>query len=355
MKTMLRFKYILCSATLVCLSFLANAQVEKSREVNKTFDVSASNTLSVSNKYGDVHINTWDKNVIEVKVTITARKRSESKAFEALDKIKIDFEQSSSEVSVETNINGGFNNRSGEKLTIDYVINAPKSNNLNLKHSYGSLFLDDVEGDVNLKMSYGNMKVGNITGESVIKLSYGNGEIDKMGDGDLSVGYSNLNLDEAGDVEISNQYSNIDIGLSKDVSLSNKYGNNKIENVQSLKGSSKYGEVSIDKLYKTLVLDITHGSGVSVRWISKNFNWIDIDSSYASSSLSFERGFYAELEGIFKYCNLKYNSDDFDFSYINKGNSSNEYKGKIGNGTSGNAKIRLRSDYGNIRIGYSSL
>ncbi len=352
---MLRYNYIFCTATLICFSFLASAQVEKSREVNKTFDVSASSTLSVSNKYGDVHINTWDKNVVEVKVTITAKKRSESKAMEALDKIRIDFDQSSSEVSIETNIDGGFNNRSGEKLTIDYIVNAPKSNDMNLKHSYGTLFLDDVDGDVNLKMSYGNMKIGNLAGESVIKLSYGNGEIDKMEDGELSVGYSNLNVDEAGDVEISNQYSNVDAEKLNDVSLSNKYGNVNVEDVQSLKGSSKYGKVSIDKLYNTLVLDIAHGSGVSVRWISKDFNWIDIDSSYASSTLDFEEGFSAELEGLFKYGSLKYDSDDFDFSYINKESSSNEYKGKIGSGGSSNAKIRLNADYGSIRIGYSSL
>jgi hypothetical protein len=127
-----------------------------------------------------------------------------------------------------------------------------------------------------------------------------------------------------------------------------------VEDIQSLKGSSKYGKVAIRKLYNTLVLDITHGSGVKVQWISKNFNWIDIDSSYSSSSLMFEKGFSAELVGYFKYCDLKYDREDFDFSYIDKGNTSNEYKGKIGSGNS-NAKIRLNSDYGNIRIGYSSL
>ena len=344
-----------CIYALTFAAITANAQVERTKEINKTFDVSTSNTLSITNKYGDVHINTWDKNVIEVNVTVTADKRSESRAQEALDKVKIDFDESSSEIEVETNIDGGFNNRNGEKLTIDYEVNMPKSNDLNLRHSYGSLFMDDLSGEVDLKMSYGNMKVGNLSGETRIKLAYGNGEIDKMGDGELSVGYSNLNLDEAGDVEISNQYSNIDVKKSLDISLSNKYGNMSIEDVNSLKGSSKYGKVSIDKLFNTLVLEMAHGSGVNVRWISKGFNWIDIDSNYASSTLKFEKGFSAELEGIFKYCSLKYDSEDFDFSYIDKGNTSSEYKGKIGAGGSSNSKIRLRSDYGNIRIGYSSL
>jgi len=351
----LSFRNTFLTSTFVCFTYFTYGQVEKSKEINKSFEVSGSNTLTFSSKYGDVHINSWDKNLIEVKVTITSNKRNESRAQAALDKVRIDFDQSSNEVEIETNISGDINNGKGEKLTIDYVINFPKSNNLSLRHSYGTLFLADIDGDVELKMSYGNMKVGDLSGDTNIKLAYGNGDIDRIGDGDLSVAYSNLDLDESGNIEISNQYSNIDIHKSKDVSLSNRYGNMSVDDVKSLKGSSKYGKISIEKLYNTLVLDIAHGNGVNVRWISKNFNWIDIDSSYASSSLKFERGFSAELEGIFKYCNLKYDSEDFDFSYIDDGNTSHEYKGKIGTGASSNSKIRLNSDYGNIRIAYSTL
>ncbi len=346
------------SAIIISLIFTVtvtvSAQVERKREINKSFNVNERSTLSITNKFGDVHINSWDKNVIEVEVTITARKRSESKAEEALESVRIDFDESSSGVEIETFIRGGINNRNGEKLTIDYVINMPETNDLNAKNSYGTLYVDDISGKVYLKMAYGEIKVGELKGETEIKLSYGNGEVDKMGNGELYAGYSNLTIEEMGDVEITSQYSNLDIQKSKDISVSNKYGNMMVNDIQSLKGSSKYGKVAIRRLYNTLVLDIAHGSGVKVQWISKDFNWIDIDSSYSSSSLMFEKGFSAELEGYFKYCDLKYDKEDFDFSYIDKGNTSNEYKGRIGSGR-GNAKIKLQSDYGNIRIGYSSL
>ena len=351
-------KFLYKSSLLLIAFFMVHsvsAQVEKTKKINKSFEVSASNLLTLATKYGDVHINSWDKNSIEVEVVITAKKRNESRAMEALEKVSIGFDQSSNEVSIETDISGSMNNNDGDKLTIDYVLNVPKSNDLDVRHAYGSMYVGDFGGKVNLKMSYGNMKVGNLSGETYIKLAYGNGEIDKMGNGELYVSYSNLNLENSGDVEISNQYSNIDIEKSGDVSLSNKYGNLSVDDINSLKGNSKYGKVSVSKLHNTLVMEISHGSGINVRWISKDFNWIDIDSSYSSSSLSFEKGFSAELEGLFKYCDLKYDKDDFDFSYVDKGNSSNEYKGKIGNGAGSNAKIKLKSDYGNIRIGYSSL
>ena len=351
----LRFK-----SGLVFLLFLVStvtlwAQSEKKKEIIKTFDVDSDTELVISNKYGDIHINSWEKNVIDVKVTVTAKKRSESRALEALEKVHIDISESIGRIEFETEISGNLSNRNGERITIDYVVNMPKSNNLYVKNAYGNLFIDDLDGDVYMRISYGNMKVGKLNGETEFKLSYGNGEIDLIKNGELSVGYSNLDEEEAGNIELTSHYSNVDIRISNDISLTSKYDNLKIGDVHTLKGNSKYGKVNINRLYSTLVLDLSYGSGVDVAWISRDFIWIDIDASYAGSSLYFEEGFGAELEGYFKYCDLKYpKNENFDFSYIDKQKSSSEYKGKIGSGT-GKAKIRLRSKYANVRVGYSSL
>ncbi len=331
------------------------AQSEKTKEIKRTFDVDSDTELVIINKYGDVHINSWEKNVIDVKVTVTAKKRSESRALESLEKVQIDISESSGSIELETIINGNLSNRNGEHITIDYEVNMPQSNNLDVKNAYGNLFLDDLDGDVNVRVSYGNMKAGNLNGETKFKVSYGNGEIDRIQNGELSVGYSNLDVEEAGNIELTSHYSNVDILKSNDISLTSKYDNLRTGVVHTLKGSSRYGKVNIKRLYSTLVLDLSYGSGVDVDWISRDFLLIDIDASYAGSSLYFEEGFGAELEGFFKYGDLKYpKTENFDFSYIDKQNSSSEYKGKIGTG-SGKAKIRLRSKYANVRIGYSSL
>jgi hypothetical protein len=351
MKVLQSKTLIICAALILAPLAGLIAQVEKSKTVNKTFNVTPSTLLSISNKYGEVHIETWDKNVIELKVTVTAEKRSESQAQDYLDKVDIDISESSSHIEIETEISGSINNRNGEKLTIDYEVSMPKANNLKLKHAYGSLYLADIDGDVTLKMSYGNIRVENLGGESDVKLSYGNGEIDGMKDGELSIGYSNLSVDELGSVEMNSQYSNIELGKVKDLEITEKYGKVEIEEINNFNGSSKYGSLEIDRLLNSLVVDLLHGNGVNVQWISKDFNRIDIDASYAGSSLRFERGFSAELEGYFKYCDLKYSEEDFDFNYVNKGTTSSEYKGKIGSGSS-RSKIKLESSYGSVKIGY---
>jgi len=119
-----------------------------------------------------------------------------------------------------------------------------------------------------------------------------------------------------------------------------------------LKGEIKYGAINVEKLTKSLVLDMKYGGGVRVDWISNEFELIQIRSGYAGSRLNFERGFTAKFTGNFKYCNLKYPEEDFDFSVIHEGNNSSEYRGVLGKGNP-TSKISINSEYGNVKIGYA--
>lgn len=327
------------------------AQVEKSKTIEKSYDVNRDVEVALTNKYGEIDIETWDQNRLVVVVTITVEKTSEKKAQQYLDQIDIDISESSNSYEFETEIDGSLNMRGGEELSIDYEVKMPKTANLYSKVSYGSLYMDDLSGDAELRIAYGNMKVDELNGNTELKLSYGNGKIEKMSDGELSISYSNIEIKEMQDADVVAQYSNVEIGKSKDVTLSNKYGSFEVDEVYSLDGNLKYGNLDIERLFKSLILSMAYGNGVRVDWISKDFEKIDIEAEHASTVLSFEKGFSADVEGYFKYADLKF-SDDFEFSYVSKSSSSAEYKGKIGEG-SGDSKVRLNSKYGNVKIGYS--
>jgi hypothetical protein len=203
-----------------------------------------------------------------------------------------------------------------------------------------------------LDVAYGNFKVGSIAGPIDIKLSYGNGEIDKVRNGNIDVRYSNLDIEDAGNIEVSNSYSNIDFGNSGDVELTNKYGNLTWMSLNTLDGYSKYGNVKVGKLVKALNFEVMYGGGIKVDWISKNFTTIDVESSYATVALKFERGMSAILDAQMKYCNLKNYDIEFDHSFIDESGSLKEYKGKLGKGTY-NSKINVSSEYGTVKLSYA--
>ena len=349
MKSIYKYSFFL----LAFLPFVAIGQVDKSKEINKSYDVSAQGKLRIENKYGDVHIETWSQNRVEVNIIVKVQKSSESKAQEYLDKVEIDIDDNNkNDLSFVTMINGSINNRNGERLEIDYNVKAPVSFSQSLKNSYGSLYLGDSDGDVQLHIAYGNVKVDKLSGNVNLKVSYGNGEVESIGSGSLIVSYSNLSVEKIGNVELTNNYSNIDLGETRDVEVSNKYGNVTLDVNRSLKGFSKYGSVKAEKVYNSISMDITHGGGLKVNWISKDFTNIDVESSYASVQLKFEKGMSAQLDADMKYCDLKNYDIPFDHTFVDESGSQKEYRGKLGSGT-GNSRIKIVSGYGNIKISYA--
>ena len=333
-----------------CIVF---GQVTKSKEIKKHYNVSGDGNLTIGSKYGDVHVETWDKNEVDIDITIEMTKRSEAKALQYLDKIEIVIDDASvDDLSFTTTINGSLDNSRNDRMKIVYQVKVPVSLNMNLANKYGNLYLADSRGKMTINVAYGNIKIGELDGSIDLKLSYGNGEVDRVNDGEVVARYSNLEIDDTGNLEVSNSYSNLDFGKSEEVDLINKYGNLTWEGLNNLKGTSKYGSVKIEKLYKSLVLETRYGSGVKVNWISRDFSYIDIESSYATVTLKFQPGMAASLDAELKYGDLKNYDIEFDHSYIDESGSMTTYKGKLGKGPS-SGKIKISSAYGNVKMSYA--
>ncbi len=345
---MKRFLMILLAWSLPHFIF---AQYEVSKKITRNYEVSGNGSLEVIGKYGDIHIDTWDAKTVELKVVIEVQKRSEKLAKEMLDKVSIGIEDGNKEaLSFRTNIDGSINNRSGERLKIEYWIKAPKALAYKIKNTYGNFYIADNTGNNNFRIAYGNIKAGKCNGKTNLKLSYGNGEVEEMAEGLMVINYSNLNFGDIGNSTIENNYSNLDAENLNQTKIENRYGNFKVKSLRSIKGSSKYGNVTIEKLYKEIDFD----GGIKVNWISKNFEKIRIGAKYGAIVLKFEKGFGASIDADMTYCTLKLGDVPFDYSQIREKAQHNYYKGVIGDNTkAGNRTISIVSSYGNAKIGYA--
>lgn len=335
----------------VAMPHMIFAQYEASKKVTRSYIVTGNGSLEIIGKYGDIHIDTWDSKTVELKVEIEVQKRSEKQAKEMLEKVTIAIEDSNKEaLSFRTNIDGSFNNKSGERLKIKYWIKAPKSLAYRIKNSYGNFYIDDNTGKNDFKIAYGNIKAEKCSGETNLKLSYGNGEVEEIGEGDLVISYSNITFGDIKNTSIENNYSNLDAENLGSVIIENRYGNFKAKSLISIGGSSKYGNVSIGKLYK----EIDFGGGIKVNWISKDFEKINIEAKYESIELKFEKGFGASIVADMSYCTLKLGNIPFDYSQIREKAQKSYYKGVIGDkAAAGNRTITIESAYGNAKLRYA--
>lgn len=322
--------------------------VEKRKVIEKSYQVGSNVLLDISNTFGKVHIDTWDKGQIDVKIEVIARRRSEERAQELLDKIEIDINESSSSKRFTTNIRGNMNNKSSETFEINYTVTMPKSNPLRLKNSFGDAFVDDLDGDVDLKISYGDLKAQSFIGDSDIKISFGDGELQYVKSGELEIKYSEVEIYELGIVRLEQGFSDIQIEKAGTIDLTSKYGEMEIGTVTGIRGYVGFSGFEIDRLLKELDIEGSYVGGFRIGEIAKGFSKVYIDGKFGSYKLGFEDEVNATFNVRLKFCEMNYSGVDVDFNYKVKEDFRADYRGKIGNGNGG--EIRITSSYGDVRF-----
>jgi hypothetical protein len=326
---------------------------ELSKKINRSFNVTASDKLAIDNRYGKVHINTWDKNEITVNIEILARASSDSRAQEILDMITVDEEKSGGVISFKTRIGKTGNNNWGGKsgYTINYTVSMPKKNPLQVKNMYGDMYLADYGGNGDLSLSYGSMKLGRLSGENTVQLAYGSGSnsISQLRQGSLQLSYSKLTLEETDKLELNNSYSDINIGQAGNLNMSSKYGSVSIGSVNTIEGASGYSGFKIGSLADKLDLNLRYCSGFKIDNISPKFNSITLDGNYSSFDLNFAKNATFNFDVDLQYADLQVDKDLVVYKVVEKRNTSAKYEGKYGKSNS-QGTVKIASRYGSVRF-----
>ncbi len=340
---------LLAFTTKLCL---ANSDYEERKQVNKTYQVNPSTSVSFTNSFGRLHINTWDKNELQVNIEVIARSSNQERAKEMLDRIRIEISDASpsSSISFRTVISE-MKSSGNNSFEINYTVSMPSNNPLYVKNSFGDAYIGDYKGQLTINESYGNLKAEDLEGESTIDLSFGGGtsSIGSMKSGELKVGYSSIDVGLIGKADVNAQFSNIDISKAVDMVLTAKYGEVGLGEVNSLDATVNFASFDLDKLEKKLILDIEYGGRTAIRHVGPEISLIDIECSFGPVIVDLPAGLNAGIRVSVEFGNLKMNHDHVDFNRIHEGNTSKEYEGKIGNGSSA-VNVTIQSKYGDVTV-----
>ncbi|WP_266204044.1 DUF4097 family beta strand repeat-containing protein [Pontibacter kalidii] len=290
---------------------------EKRKTIDKTFKVSSKDALNIENQWGKVHVNTWDKNEIRVKVDVIARAATEDRAQMMLDNVTIKESREGSTYSFRTEkspmrINGHNNNRS---LEINYTIYMPAENALAVKNKFGDVYLASMKGKVDVDMQYGNLKCDRLANSSNnVKLTYGSGNCAYINGGVISVAYADMKVEEAG----------------------------------GLQGSSQYGDFSVGSLQETMDMKVQYGS-FRIDNISNNIRKISLDSGFTPLNLNFADNTNFNFDVNVQFGNFNVDKSLVTITSLEKDYTSAEYKGRFG-GPSPQGMVSITSRYGDVKF-----
>ena len=294
---------------LVCVIAIAPLKSQQySKRIVKSFKVNNSTTVDIFNKYGKVHIVTWEKDSVSFNIDLKIKAGNDSKLNKLKNNINFDFTGTAYYVIAKTrignNTNSVFNDladiagsilSSENKVTIDYLVMMPKHINLKLENKFGDVYIDDFEGNINLTVSNGELKANDLKGNSVINISSGDGTVNSVKDGKLVISYSDFHIRDVDRLSVESRSSRITIDHANFLKLISRRDKLYLPDVSELYGEGYWSDFTIHNLRKELNLNLNSGN-LSIDAIQKGFSFIQVISEYTDLDLVFERGASYEID-----------------------------------------------------------
>jgi hypothetical protein len=347
---------VLIFISLFLISFTLSAE-EITKEYHKEY-AAGTKTLEISNRYGDVVIQSWDKDQIIIDVKVTVEMPNRDRAQKLLDYIDVEFSEGINAISAKTIIDDKFNFTGwgdSRKFSIDYNIKMPVGTDLNLANKYGNTDIDELHGLMNLDIKYGNITAGKLTRGNVkplskIYLAYGKGTIDETGWLDLTERYVGImDITKSQAILLDSKYSKLTIGETSSMVGESKYDNIRIESINNLVLENGYTETNIGVLNKKLSYKGSYGS-FSVESVPAGFESIDVETHYMGVKLGIEESASFKLDAKVTYGGLKFNEDNFRNQRRIVENNSNEVSGTVGKEESPSSRVSILASYGSVRL-----
>jgi hypothetical protein len=332
---------------------------EVTKEYHKEYGAGPNTTLGIDNKYGDVVVQSWDKDQIVIDVKVTVDLPNQEKAQKLLDMIDVQFSDSKDLVTAKTVIDNkfSFSGWGGEskKFSINYNVKMPVATALTLANKYGDADIDELHGLVDLDIKYGNIDAGKLTRENekplnTINLAYGKADIDEAGWIDLTLRYSgDFSVGKCQALLLDSRYSKLNIGEISSIVGNSKYDNLRIDKINNLVLDNGYCDVKIGELTKKLKYTGSYGS-FEVETIPPGFEELDTDTRYLGVKLGIDDAANYKLDAKISYGGLKYNEDRFKNLRRIVESTHTEISGIIGDEENPESKVDVSSSYSSVRL-----
>lgn len=356
MKSIYKITLLFLLIPLLASAHIDDKKHEKSKTIKKEFTVNADAKVALNNRYGNLNITTWDKNRVEIEVTITVKGDDLDSVEDRLADIDIEFEASSSLVYAKTRFEkeqkswSFWKKNSNISYQINYKVKMPKTNAADLENDYGNIYLDNLSGKADIKCDYGKIYIGKLSANNNnINLDYcSSSTINYMKSGNINIDYSKITIEKSENLKVSADYSTLKIGQVGDLNFNADYGAIAIDEAVNVHGNSDYVSMRFGTIKKNLIIDTEYGA-ISVKRLLKDFEKVDIDGQYAGIKIIVDAAAVFDFELDLQYASFKREDDRIEYYKKISKTSKKYYEGKFGKGNS-NSKMQIRSEYGSVSI-----
>ena len=356
MKSIYKITFLFLLYPIMLSAHMDEKKHEKNRIIKKEYNVNSDAKVAIDNRYGNLNITTWDKNRVEIEVTITVKGDDFENVEDKLASIDVDFESSLGLVFAKTRFekeqkSWSFWKRNDNiSYQINYKVKMPKTNAVDLDNDYGNIYVDNLLGKADIKCAYGKIYVGELFGNNNnINLDYcSSSTIDFIKSGNINVDYSKITVEDSENLKVNADYSTLKFGKIGRLNFNADYGSITIDEATNVNGNADYVSMRFRTIKKSLIMDMDYGA-ISVKRLVKGFERVEIDGQYAGIKIGVDSDAVFDFELDLQYASFKGVDDKMEFSKKISKTTKKYYEGKFGKGNS-SASIFIRSQYGGVSI-----
>lgn len=343
----------------------ANEQelTETEKVIVKSFPAHATTSVEVVNKYGNVHVNTWDKDSVKFRIHVKGKAKKYEDAEMMVASTEFSIGGSTSFITAQTAlgknvpwIKQGISDLKREfgvnKVEVNYEIWMPATNKLSINNRFGDIYLPVMEGDLRVIVNHGDLRIKKVKEAKKLEMYYGTMTIEEIEEGNIHVQYSDLIIEEAGELSLHTNSSDVNIEEVDQLAIESKHDKYMLEEVNRITGECNLSHIKVKKLAVKIDLTTRYGS-VIVSKVAADFRRVNLTGEYTDYTLNFDEFGNYNFDVIL--------DDGRDFSYPMNGvkvlsdstfaESSRAYSGTGGKG-SDSAQVRIRTRNSYVKFDY---
>lgn len=339
-------------------------QFTETKEIQKQFKVSPKTRIEISNKYGKIELNTWDKDSVVIEIKIKVEEKKLSKLEKAIDAIDFDFTQSQHFLIVRTKVGqnkSGFQKevlkfketvfQSGGNITIDYIIWLPDSNELKVENKFGDIYIGDYKGDVEINLSNGNLKSHDFDGKLNLILNFADATINTINTAVLDCNFSELYIKKAESLRIKSKSTKFEILKIKELDADSRRDNFRIRLAEAVEARGSFSNFRLNELTDRLNLRVDYGD-LDIEKIAADFSNIFIESKSTDINLYFDEKSEFDFE-------ITHSKTELDFcreieidekTTIDEKEKKMKLFGYFGGKNENKTKLNIKANSGEINI-----
>jgi len=318
-------------------------------------------TLDITNKYGDVVVNTWEKDSIKIEISLKATARKEDVLADLMNNTAFNIGGTPGYMYAETVLHSssgivkkGFQEVNlsvlgGRELEVNYTVYVPAKTRLNIDNKFGNVTLGVFEGELRLDLAHGDLRAIELNEVRKMDVKYSKITIKKVDNAVMNLEFAKLYLDEARQLEIESRGGEIEIQKVDQIRIQSKGDQVLIEEVIQLTGKHRLSDFTIQKLKGLLDLQTNFGS-VSIRELDVAFTNLNLTSEMTrievnfTSAIQFNFNVSIHNKGEFVYSGTGAKVDGA--STIDK---TTTWKGKVGQQPK--AKVNIENKNASVTFG----